>query len=114
NPEGPLRALIIDSWFDPYHGAVVMMRIFDGSVRKGSRIRMMFSGNAFEVTRLGVFSPGPVAVAEMNAGEDGFLMAGIKEVAETRLGDTITAEDQPANEPWPGFRPMKPMAATEL
>ena len=114
NPEGPLRALIIDSWFDPYHGAVVMMRIFDGSVRKGSRIRMMFSGNAFEVTRLGVFSPGPVEVAEMNAGEVGFLMAGIKEVAETRIGDTITAEDRPANEPLPGFKPMKPMVFSGL
>jgi len=114
NPEGPLRALIIDSWFDPYHGAVVMMRIFDGSVRKGSSIRMMFSGNAFEVTRLGVFSPGPVEVAEMNAGEVGFLMAGIKEVAETRIGDTITAEDRPANEPLPGFKPMKPMVFSGL
>ena len=114
NPEGPLRALIIDSWFDPYHGAVVMMRIFDGSVRKGSRIRMMFNGNAFEVTRLGVFSPGPVEVAEMNAGEVGFLMAGIKEVAETRIGDTITAEDRPANEPLPGFKPMKPMVFSGL
>jgi GTP-binding protein LepA len=114
NPEGPLRALIIDSWFDPYHGAVVMMRIFDGSVRKGSRIRMMFSGNAFEVTRLGVFSPRPVEVAEMNAGEVGFLMAGIKEVAETRIGDTITAEDRPANEPLPGFKPMKPMVFSGL
>ena len=114
NPEGPLRALIIDSWFDPYHGAVVMMRIFDGSVRKGSRIRMMFSGNAFEVTRLGVFSPGPVEVAEMNAGEVGFLMAGIKEVAETRIDDTITAEDRPANEPLPGFKPMKPMVFSGL
>ncbi len=114
NPEGPLRALIIDSWFDPYHGAVVMMRIFDGSVRKGSRIRMMFSGNAFEVTRLGVFSPGPVEVAEMNAGEVGFLMASIKEVAETRIGDTITAEDRPANEPLPGFKPMKPMVFSGL
>ena len=114
NPEGPLRALIIDSWFDPYHSTVVMMHVFDGSMRKGSRIRMMFSGNAFEVTRLGVFSPGPVEVAEMNAGEVGFLMAGIKEVAETRIGDTITAEDRPANEPLPGFKPMKPMVFSGL
>src|SRR5438876_7220261 len=114
NPEGPLRALIIDSWFDAYHGDVVMMRIFDGSVRKGSRIRMMFSGNAFEVTRLGVFSPGPVEVAEMHAGEVGFLMAGIKAVAETRIGDTITAEDRPANQPLPGFKPMKPMVFSGL
>jgi GTP-binding protein LepA len=68
DPEDPLRALIIDSWFDPYHGAVVMMRIFDGTMRKGTRIRMMSSGRAFEVTRLGVFAPGAVEVAELKAG----------------------------------------------
>jgi GTP-binding protein LepA len=114
SPDDPLRALIIDSWFDPYHGAVVMMRIFDGRVRKGTRIRMMFSGNAFEVTRLGVFSPGPVEVAEMAAGEVGFLMAGIKEVAETRIGDTITTEEHAATEPLPGFKPLKPMVFSGL
>jgi GTP-binding protein LepA len=114
DPEAPLRALIIDSWFDPYHGAVVMMRIFDGKVRKGMRIRMMYSGRAFEVTRLGVFSPGPVEVAEMQAGDVGFLMAGIKEVAETRIGDTITEDDRPAAGPLPGFKPMKPMVFSGL
>ena len=114
DPEGPLRALVIDSWFDPYHGAVVMMRVFDGSVRKGSRIRMMSSGKDFEVTRLGVFSPGPVEVAEMQAGEVGFLMAGIKEVAETRIGDTITTDDRPASGPLPGFKPLKPMVFSGL
>jgi GTP-binding protein LepA len=114
DPHDPLRALIIDSWFDPYHGAVVMMRIFDGTVRKGSRIRMMSSGKIFEVTRLGVFSPGPLEVAEMTAGEVGFMMAGIKEVAETRIGDTITTEDRPASGPLPGFKPLKPMVFSGL
>jgi GTP-binding protein LepA len=114
DPDGPLRALIIDSWFDPYHGAVVMMRIFHGKVRKGMRIRMMYSGRAFEVTRLGIFSPGPLEVAEMQAGDVGFLMAGIKEVAETRIGDTITADDRPAAEPLPGFKPMKPVVFSGL
>jgi GTP-binding protein LepA len=112
--DDPLRALIIDSWFDPYHGAVVMMRIFDGALRTGTRIRMMFSGQVFEVTRLGVFSPAPVEVAEMKAGEVGFLMAGIKGVAETRIGDTITAEDHPATQPLPGFKPLKPMVFSGL
>jgi GTP-binding protein LepA len=112
--QGPLRALIIDSWFDPYHGAVVMIRIFDGAVRKGMRIRMMYSGHAFEVTRLGIFAPGPVEVAEMKAGDVGFVMAGIKEVAETRIGDTITADDRPAVQPLPGFKPMKPMVFSGL
>jgi GTP-binding protein LepA len=109
-----LRALIIDSWFDPYHGAVVMMRVFHGRVRLGERIRMMSSGRSFEVTRLGVFAPGPLQVSELGAGEVGFLMAGIKEVAETRIGDTITLEEQPAAEPLAGFKPMKPMVFSGL
>jgi GTP-binding protein LepA len=114
NPTGPLRALIIDSWFDPYHGAVVMMRVFDGMVRKGERIRMMFSGQSFEVTRLGVFAPEPVEVGELGAGEVGFLMAGIKDVSETRIGETITLEGMPALEPLAGFKPMKPMVFSGL
>ncbi len=110
----PLRALIIDCRFDPYHGAVVMTRIFDGAMQKGTKIRMMASGHAFEVLRLGVFSPGSVEVAELNAGEVGFVMAGIKEVAETQIGDTITTDDRPAQEPLPGFKPMKPMVFSGL
>jgi GTP-binding protein LepA len=114
DPDAPLRALIIDSWFDPYHGAVVMMRIFDGTIRKGTKIRMMSSGRVFEVTRVGINAPGPVEVAEMKAGEVGFLMAGIKEVKETRIGDTITADERPASEPLAGFKPMKPMVFSGL
>jgi GTP-binding protein LepA len=114
NPTAPLRALIIDSWFDPYHGAVVMMRVVDGVVRKGERIRMMSSGRSFEVTRLGVFAPEPVEVGQLGAGEVGFLMAGIKEVAETRIGETITLEAAPAVEPLPGFKPLKPMVFSGL
>jgi GTP-binding protein LepA len=109
-----LRALIIDSWFDPYHGAVVMMRLYDGTVRKGQRIRLMSSGRAFEVTRLGVFAPGATEVSELGAGEVGFLMAGIKEVSETRIGDTITSDERPATEPLSGFKPMKPMVFSGL
>ncbi len=112
--DAPLRALIIDSRFDPYHGAVVMMRIFDGAIRKGTKIRMMSSGRVFEVTRVGIYAPEPVEVAEMKAGEVGFLMAGIKEVKETRIGDTITADERPASEPLAGFKPMKPMVFSGL
>lgn len=112
--DDPLRALIIDSWFDPYHGAVVMMRVFDGKVVKGARIRMMSSGRSFEVLRLGVYAPRPLEVAELGAGEVGFLMAGIKEVAETRIGDTITSDERPAGQPLPGFKPMKPMVFSGL
>ena len=114
DPAAPLRALIIDSWFDPYHGAVVMMRIFDGTIRKGTKIRMMASGNTFEVLRVGVFSPGAVEVPELKAGEVGFLMAGIKEVAETQIGDTVTTDDNPSAAPLPGFKPMKPMVFSGL
>lgn len=114
DPEGPLRALIFDSWFDPYHGAVVVIRLFDGLVRKGMRIRMMSSGRVFEVTRVGIFSPGPEEVAELRAGEVGFLMAGIKEIRETRIGDTITGEERPAGEPLVGFKAMKPMVFSGL
>jgi GTP-binding protein LepA len=110
----PLRALIIDCWFDPYHGAVVMMRLFDGAIKKGTKIRMMASGRAFEVLRLGVFSPGPTEVDELRAGEVGFLMAGIKEVAETQIGDTITSDERPVAAPLPGFKPMKPMVFSGL
>jgi GTP-binding protein LepA len=117
-PEGDrsasLRALIIDSWFDPYHGAVVMMRIFDGVVRKGTKIRMMSNGRVFEVLRLGVLSPAATEVTELGAGDVGFLMAGIKEVSDTRIGDTITTDDRPAGGPLPGFKPLKPMVFSGL
>ena len=91
-----------------------MVRIFDGAIRKGTKIRMMSSGRVFEVTRVGIYAPGPVEVAEMKAGEVGFLMAGIKEVKETRIGDTITADEHPASEPLAGFKPMKPMVFSGL
>ena len=110
----PLRALVFDSWFDPYHGAVVIVRVFDGIVRKGMRIRMMATGKTFEVTRLGVFSPAPFEVAEMSAGDVGFLMAGIKEIRDTSIGDTVTSETMPATEALPGFKPMKPMVFSGL
>jgi len=83
-------------------------------VKKGTKIRMMASGNSFEVLRVGVFSPGPVEVAELRAGEVGFVMAGIKEVAETQIGDTITTDDRPSDEPLSGFKPMKPMVFSGL
>jgi GTP-binding protein LepA len=109
NPNLPLRALVFDSWFDPYHGAVVVMRVVDGVARKGMRIRMMATGKSFEITRLGVFSPAPLEVPELVAGDVGFLMAGIKEIRDTSIGDTGTSEAAPAIQPLPGFKPMKPM-----
>ncbi len=110
----PLRALIFDSWFDPYHGAVSMVRVFDGEIARGQRIRMMASGNHFEVTRTGVFSPVPMEVDRLGPGEVGFIMAGIKEVRETKIGDTITTDARPAAAPLPGFKAVKPMVFSGL
>lgn len=112
--DAPLRALMFDSWFDPYHGVVVVMRVVDGSVRKGSRIIFMASGKSYEATRVGVFSPRPVETDVLGPGEVGFLMAAIKEVHETKIGDTITEAARPAASPLPGFKAVKPMVFSGL
>ena len=104
-----LKALIFDSWFDSYQGAVVLVRIFDGVIRKGMPIQIMSSGKIFEVSRLGYFNPDMVDVAQLRAGELGFVMAGMKEVTSVKIGDTITDAACPTSAPLPGFKPMKPM-----
>ncbi len=114
NPEASTTALIFDSWFDPYHGAVVLVRVFDGRLAKGQRIRMMATGKEFLVTRVGVLAPRAVEVASLGPGEVGVLMAAIKEVGDTKIGDTITDADRPAAAPLPGFRPVKPMVFSGL
>jgi GTP-binding protein LepA len=114
DPEAPATALIFDSWFDPYHGAVVLVRVFDGQLAKGRRIRMMATGKEFLVTRVGVLAPHAVEVAALGPGEVGILMAGIKEVGDTKIGDTITDSERPAAAPLPGFRPVKPMVFSGL
>jgi len=114
DPEAPLKALIFDSWFDNYLGAVVLIRLIDGTVRKGDRIRMVQSGRDYEVVRVGAFSPGPVEVSELNAGEVGFLAAGIKSVSEARVGDTITHRDRPCDKALAGFQDVKPMVFAGL
>jgi GTP-binding protein LepA len=110
----PTRALIFDSWFDPYHGAVVLVRLMDGVLRKGQRIRLMAVGKEFLVTRLCVLAPRAVEVLELGPGEVGILSAAIKEVADTRIGDTVTDAERPATVPLPGFRPVKPMVFSGL
>jgi len=105
----PLKALIVDSWFDSYQGVIVLIRVFSGVVRRGMRIRLMASEKEDEVTGLGVFTPKPYAVDELTAGEVGFLMAGLKQVSDTQVGDTITAADHPADMPLPGYKEVKPM-----
>jgi GTP-binding protein LepA len=110
----PPTALIFDSWFDPYHGAVCLVRVFDGRLAKGQRIRMMATGKEFLVTRVGVLAPRAVEVEALGPGEVGILMAAIKEVGDTKIGDTITDAERPAAVPLPGFRPVKPMVFSGL
>jgi GTP-binding protein LepA len=109
DPDAPLKALIFDSWFDPYLGAVVLVRIKDGSIRKGDRIRMMQAGSTFEVTRIGAFTPRPVEVDYLSAGEVGFMAASIKDIGEARIGDTVTHAARPCSAALPGFKEVKPM-----
>jgi GTP-binding protein LepA len=112
-PEGdessPLRALIFDSVYDSYKGVIIYTRVFEGSIKKGMGIRMMASGKTFEVTEVGVFAPRPVITNELKAGEVGFVCANIKNVRDTRVGDTITDRDRPAAEPLAGYRRINPM-----
>ncbi|HEY8496358.1 MAG TPA: translation elongation factor 4 [Limnochordales bacterium] len=109
DPEAPLRALIFDSHFDAYRGVVAYVRIVDGTVRPGMRIKMMSTGKTFEVDEVGVFLPEMRAVQQLSAGEVGCITATIRNVRDTRIGDTITDADRPAAEPLPGYRPVKPM-----
>lgn len=105
----PLKALIFDSWFDNYQGVIVLVRVFDGKVRAGMRIRLMSSGKDFEVSHVGVFTPKMKSVDELSAGDVGYIIAGMKRVADTKIGDTITGADNPALEPCPGYKEIKPM-----
>ena len=109
DPEAPLRALIFDSHFDPYRGVVAYVRVVDGQLSPGQSIRMMSSGKTYEVTELGVFLPQMAPVDRLGPGEVGCVLAGIKNVGDTRIGDTITHAARPAAEPLPGYRPIKPL-----
>ena len=109
NPEAPLRALIFDSWFDAYLGIVIMIRVVDGSVRVGDRVIFMATGKEYEVTQLGVFTPFRRECDELKMGDVGFLCASIKTIGHTRIGDTVTLAEHPAEQPLPGYAEAKPM-----
>jgi GTP-binding protein LepA len=109
DPAAPLRALVFDSWFDNYRGVIVLIRGVDGRVRVGDAIRLMSSGRRFEVTELGVYDPHQVRVDELGPGEVGYLAAVIKDIADAKIGDTITSDADPAAGPLPGFKVAKPM-----
>ena len=110
----PLRALIFDSWFDPYRGVIVLARVIDGKLRMGQRIRLFSNGQEFDVEGLGYQSPRAIPSQELSAGEVGFIYANIKNVAEARVGDTVTDAQNPATEALPGFEAIKPMVFAGL
>jgi GTP-binding protein LepA len=105
----PLQALVVDSWYDPYVGVVTLVRVRNGIIRQGQKIRFMGTGAVHQIDRVGVFTPKPREIAELGPGEIGFITAGIKEIADARVGDTITDERRPAAAPLPGFRPSQPV-----
>lgn len=113
-PDQPLRALVFDSVFNSYRGAVPYIRVFEGSIGRGDRIRFFSTGKEYEVDEVGILRLGFHPRERLHAGEVGYVMAGIKEVADTRVGDTITRVDAPATEPLPGFRQAKPMVFAGL
>jgi GTP-binding protein LepA len=114
NPDGPLRALVFDSWFDQYRGVVILVYVVDGRLAPGMKVKLMASGGAYQVEQLGVFTPKPLPVEGLRAGEVGFVIAGIKKVSDTKIGDTLTDEKHPAPEPLPGFKEVKPMVFAGL
>src|SRR5690606_24329902 len=107
--DAPLKAMLVDSWYDAYLGVVVLIRVIDGKLRKGERIRMMSTNALYPVERIGVFRPAMQLVDELGPGEIGFLTASIKQVRDTRVGDTITHEKKPTERPLPGFKPAQPV-----
>jgi len=111
--ENPLQALIFDSWFDIYRGAVVLVRVMEGHVNKHTKIRLCYSNEVHEVETLGTLTPKPVALEELGAGDVGFIVANIKRVADARMGDTVTEAARPAP-PLPGFEAIKPMVFAGL
>jgi len=109
DPDKPLSALLFDSWYDSYQGVIMVVRLFDGLVKIGDRIKLLSTGRSYEVTNLGIVAPMVREVQSLSAGEVGIIVAGIKDVHETKIGDTITLENKPVLVPLPGFKHIKPM-----
>src|SRR4051812_862701 len=114
NPDAPLRALIFDSWFDSYRGVITLLRVLDGKMKLGQKIRLWSNNAVYEVEGLGFQSPKPIPTDELSAGEVGFLFANIKTVSDAKIGDTIIDHANPASEPLPGFQEIKPMVFAGL
>ena len=114
NPDAPLRALIFDSWFDPYRGVITLLRVIDGKIRLGQKIRLWSNGSVHEVEGVGYQSPKAIPTDELTAGEVGYLFANMKTISDAQIGDTVTDDKNPAAEPLPGFQEIKPMVFAGL
>ncbi len=114
DPKAPLKALTFDSWYDSYQGVVVLVRIFDGSIKKGDKIKLMATGGGYEVQKVGAFNPHPIELPQLSAGEVGFVIAGIKVVEDAKVGDTITHLHAPTAKALPGYHEVKPMVFSGL
>jgi GTP-binding protein LepA len=114
NPDAPLKALIFDSWYDPYRGVVIVVRVIDGVLRPGMKIRLMAEGQDYDAEQVGAFSPKPIVMQELGVGEVGFLVANIKKISDAKIGDTITEAVRPTAEAFPGFKELKPMVFAGL
>jgi GTP-binding protein LepA len=109
DPEGVLQALLVDSWYDNYLGVIILIRVFEGSIKKGMKVRFVSNGRTYNVEQVGVFTPKKLATDELSAGEMGFIIANIKQVADCKVGDTITDDRRPCETPLPGFKPNLPV-----
>ncbi|MEM9696005.1 MAG: translation elongation factor 4, partial [Myxococcota bacterium] len=109
DPDGKLRALVFDTWYDAYRGAVVMVRVVDGKLRKGDKVRFLATGRDYEITEIGIFTPHAQSLKELKAGEVGFFAGSIKSVQDTKIGDTVTLAQKPSDQALPGFKEVKPM-----
>ncbi len=114
DPDAPLKALIFDSWYDAYRGVVILTRVIDGRMAPGLKIRLMATAQDYEIEQLGAFTPKPVPVESLGVGEVGFMVANIKNVADAKIGDTITEAARPTESPFPGFKELKPMVFAGL
>ena len=114
DPSAPLKALIFDSWFDQYRGVIIMVRLIDGEISKGTKIRLMSNNQVYEVDSIGALSPKMKELDKLSAGEVGFMIATIKVVADTKIGDTVTSSQNPTAVPYPGFQEIKPMVFAGL
>jgi len=112
--DAPLKALIFDSWYDPYRGVVIVVRVIDGVIRPGMKIRLMAQGQDYDAEQVGIFTPKAVTIDELGVGEVGFLVANIKKISDAKIGDTITEAGRPTTEPFPGFKELKPMVFAGL